>query len=119
MELTPTASSGSSAASVFADVATLLGAVGTDANSKLHLVLSPSNAKALASKSSTGGLQAFPSMAPQGGSLAGIMAHTSDAVGTNVLLIDSSGFAADPGSVILELGRHASLRFVDEGSPPN
>ena len=102
-----------------ADLRTMLAAVATKGTSRLFLVISPAVANQLAtySNSATGG-QAFPTMTPSGGTLAGVTALVSDQVpsdsnGELMLLIDADQIALSDETLTLDASRYADIAMDD------
>jgi hypothetical protein len=111
-------SSGSDVGSVLADFAALFGAVRIGQASRLFLVMSSENAKAIAFMGSDNGF-AFEQMTPQGGSIQGVRVLVSDVADDRVFLIDASGLATSVGTVLLSSASHATVAMSatdsDEG----
>jgi len=72
--ISPTATNGAVSTSILQDIATLLSAVTTSSRSRLFLLVESSTAKAWAAKVTPQGELAFPTMTPNGGTIAGISA---------------------------------------------
>jgi Phage capsid family len=107
-------SSGSDVGSVLADLKALLGAVQTGQGSRLFLVMSSDNAKAVSVMGGDDGF-AFEQMTPQGGSIQGVPVLVSDSIEPDqVMLIDANGIAASAGTVVLSSASHATLRLSDD-----
>jgi HK97 family phage major capsid protein len=103
-----------SSGDVLFDISAMLAAMDTDNRSKLHMSLSPANAKSLSAKPSVNGDVAFPGMTPNGGSIAGIAVHVTDKLADDVILaFDASSFVADRGVALLEMSEHADVRMTD------
>lgn len=119
---TPAASAGSTLANAVADISTLLGAVGTGANSKLFYLASPTNMKRLALKSSSTGAPAFPGLGPTGGELMpGVTAIAVDALGTPgfSLMVDATGLAGSADIIRLDASEQGTLQLeTAPDSPP-
>lgn len=108
--LTPTPSAGPDAAGVLADVAALLSAVGIKANSRPYLVTTAAVATQLLTMPDASGGQAFPTVTPNGGELAGIPLLISDELDAGtMLLLDASRCAGDSETMTLEMASSASL----------
>ena len=96
--------------------------------SKPYLILTPDQAQRLATRATSTGAPAFPTMGIGGGTLAGIPVLVSDWVtittGASAVLLDASMIAADAEPPTLAESRHASLQMdnapgqsVGAGSP--
>jgi HK97 family phage major capsid protein len=110
--LTPIASSGVDLASIWTDLGNLFHAVDTGAGSKLFLLVDPSTAKVLATKTTTTGAAAFPQVGFAGGQIGGATVLVTDALAAGtLLLIDAAAVAASAGSVGLAVVRHGDLQF--------
>jgi hypothetical protein len=122
---TPIAATGATAADVLFDLRILMDAAGSGANSRFHLAVGPAVARRLALMSSTTGERAF-SGTVNGGDLAGVTVHASDALDDDALLLDASALAlaADPVSVrvspnaLIEMDSAPSSAANNSGSPP-
>jgi Phage capsid family len=113
---TPFPSSALDAAGVLHELRLLVDAVGADAASRLHLMMSPTVAGRLATMPTTNGDNAFPGMAVNGGSLANVPVHTSDAAEDNVILADAARIVGASENVELRASNAASLEMVDSTS---
>ena len=113
---------GSSAAAFRADLGNALNSISVDQNSRLYLVMTSTNAKALAALGDAAGSanSAFPDMSPRGGVISGIEVIISDSLTANSwMLVDASSFAAASGDLALSPLRHASINFESTpDSPP-
>jgi hypothetical protein len=102
---TPIASSGD----VLADVAALLAALTTGAASVVFLILPAAIAKQVITMPATTGGVAFPGMTLAGGNLAGVQAIVSDAITDQVVAVDATQLAVDPGTVMLSTADAANI----------
>ena len=90
------------------DVGTLLMAVPTDASSRLHFAISSNLAKQIAAQP----VHMLPGntvMTPQGGTLAGVAAHITDATGDDLILVDASKFAAASEALSLRVSTETNV----------
>jgi hypothetical protein len=109
---------GSSAAAFRADLGNALNSITVDQTSRLFIIMTSANAKALAALGDAAGSanSAFPDMTPRGGVISGIEVIVSDSLSANQwILVDASAFAAASGDLILSPFRHTSIQM--ESSP--
>jgi hypothetical protein len=112
---------------ILANIRSLLDAVSTGSNSKLHMVLGPVRAKHLATAPTTSGDLVFASLGVGGGTIGDIQVHVSDHMGNAVLLIDASAIAANAQPVELKRSSNAAFELSttpsgeshDGASPPD
>ena len=125
--ISPSSSSGTTAANVREDLRDLAASISTSVRSRLFLIVSPADAKGLALMGDASGAAAFPLMGTGGGVIGGITVLVSDGVPTaTAVLIDASGIGAGSGRVELDTTRNAALEMADfgltsasmTGSPP-
>jgi hypothetical protein len=112
---TPTASAGSTLANVTTDIAVLLAAVTTHANSVLFFICSPANMKKLATKANSLGAPAFPNIGPNGGTfMPGVTAIASDQISSGAaLLVDATQIAGSADIIALARSNNPTLQMVD------
>jgi hypothetical protein len=114
---------GSSAAGFRADLGNALNSISVDQTSRLFIVMTSQNAKALAALGDAAGSanSAFPDMSPRGGLISGIEVIVSDALSANQwILVDASSFAAASGDLALSPFRHTSIQMeTSPDSPPS
>jgi HK97 family phage major capsid protein len=119
--LTPIASSGTSGDNAKTDIKALIKAFLT-ANLSLEnaaLVMSESNAFALAVAMNPLGQALFPGFASTGGPILGIPVVTSQVAGTNVILLDQRGVLyADEGGTTIDVSKEASLQMDSAPTSP-
>jgi hypothetical protein len=107
--------SGSSVSNFWADLGEAATSIGVDDRSRLYLILTSRNAKALAILLAEAG-SSSTNLTPRGGVVAGIEALVSDALTANSwMLIDAAGFAGASGELALSALEHAS--FAMDTSP--
>ncbi|MGE0875666.1 MAG: phage major capsid protein [Burkholderiales bacterium] len=121
--LTPTQSTGSSAAQALADIAALLDVVLTDTQdtARVVIVMSPKTALHLSQLLTTGNTFAFPHLGARGGEIFGVPVIVSPAAGAlgspaaNVVAaIDAARIVvADDGLMLAAASDTASLSFTD------
>lgn len=113
------ASSGTTAAHVLKDLATLLGAVNPKSGSKLYLVVDVPIAITLSTITTSDGRQAFPGMTPLGGEILGMPALVSDeAAASTMMLIDASGIAGDSDLITLDASEQAAIQMESAPDSP-
>lgn len=116
---TPIPSGGSTAAAVRADLAAALGAIETDASSRLYVLVRASTAKSLAIMGDGAGGSAFPDMTPQGGTIAGIPVVVTDGLaGGTIAVVDANGLTAGSDAVTLDTATQADVEFSNTPSTP-
>lgn len=104
-------------ASPLADLGAALETVNVTATGKPYLVVDVHTANRLATKATTTGDQAFPSMTPQGGELAGVPVLVSDQVpaadsnGRKAVLLDAMAIAGDAQAPTLDASDQAALQL--------
>lgn len=108
--LTP---SGFDARGIYEDLRAGLGALATDAASKVHVAMSPTLAKRLSAVSDDAGQRAFPQMTLAGGQLCGLPCTASDSAGTDVLLIDAAGYVGDAEPAEITPSDAATIKLAD------
>jgi HK97 family phage major capsid protein len=116
-----TASTGTTAAQIAADIGNALDALEYGSNARLFLIVSPEYAKHIAMARGTGDAPAFPAANVLGGSISGVTIVLSDAA-EDAILIDASQCAVDPGTVVLDASEQASLQMQNpttSGTPDN
>ena len=122
--VTATASTGSTAAQISADLRAMLSkmvATGSDLSSVV-LVVHPQSALFMSGLLTSGGDLMFPDLGATGGSVWGIPVMTSLACGDwnspserQIVAIDARGILyADDGKVLINASREASLQFVSD-----
>jgi hypothetical protein len=112
---------GSSAGAFRADLGGALASISVDQNSRLYIVMTSANAKALCALGDAAGSanSAFPQMSPRGGMISGIEVLISDAPTTNSwLLIDATAFAAASGDIALSSLKNASVNMDTSPDSP-
>ncbi len=87
------------------------------AAARLYLVVPPA-AAALALTTGTGGAFTYPDMTPGGGTVAGIVVLTSDAMTTDALLVDSSRLLLADGGIVLDASTAAALQLNSTPTDP-
>lgn len=113
-------SSGPTAANARTDLNALAGAMLAAGISTAGAVLlmSETNALALGTAMNPLGQPLFPNLSPTGGTVAGYAAITSQALGTNVILIKGEGvLIADDGGIEIDVSREASVQM--DSAPMN
>jgi HK97 family phage major capsid protein len=123
---TPIASAGASAANAMNDIRRALDAATVTANSRFHLIVSPTTAARMATMTTaTIGGFAFPTLTVNGGTLAGVKVHASDALTTQAVLVDANALVAAADPVEVRVSRDASVQkdsaptqTIAAGSPP-
>ena len=103
--ITTAASSGVTAANVFADLTARINALTIGADSRLWLIVSPKLAKTLSLVQGTGGYIL------QNGAIGAIKVAVSDAATTVATLVDAKGIAAELDQITLDSTREASLEL--------
>lgn len=112
------ASSVTGSASPLADLGAALETVNVKATGKPYLVIDVHTANRLATKATTTGEQAFPSMTPNGGELAGVPVLVSDQVpaadsnGRKAVLLDATAIAGDAEAPMLDASDQATLQLA-------
>ncbi|WP_426699656.1 phage major capsid protein [Rhodanobacter sp. Col0626] len=105
-------------ASPLADLGNLLDVVNTTGAGWPYLVVDARTANRLATKTTTGGDQAFPGMTPKGGELAGVPVLVSDGApaadsnGYAAMLIDASAIVGDSETVTVDASEQAALQMM-------
>jgi hypothetical protein len=112
-------SNGGTSIEILQDIAALLAAVDTDADSRLFLLMNADSAKFLTAKTTSTGELAFPGMTPNGGTLAGMRVLVTDAAGLNVILVDAKQLACAAGDIALDTARAATLQFDSAPDSPS
>jgi len=114
--------SGPTAADFGTDLAAALAYLRLHAGSRLYLVVTPDVAARLAVKM-TNGVLAFPDLAVDGGSVAGITVLASDSLPpaagsdtSNAMLIDAAALALADDTLVLSASRQAALQMDDAPS---
>ncbi|MBT2145048.1 MULTISPECIES: phage major capsid protein [unclassified Rhodanobacter] len=114
------ASSVTGSASPLADLGAALETVNISATGKPYLVVDVHTANRLATKATTTGEQAFPSMTPNGGELAGVPVLVSDQVpaadsnGRKAVLLDATAIAGDAEDPMLDASDQATLQLATD-----
>lgn len=118
--VTPITSAGTSPSNGRTDIAALIGAL-VAANlsaAQSVLLMSESNAAALSFALNPLGQALFPTLTVGGGAMLGVQVITSQAVGSNVILLHApSILLADDGAVSIDTSREASLQL--DSAPMN
>lgn len=105
-------------ASPLADLGNLLDVVNTTGAGWPYLVVDARTANRLATKTTTGGDQAYPGMTPKGGELAGVpmlvsdQAPAADSSGYAAMLIDASAIVGDSETVTVDASEQAALQMM-------
>jgi hypothetical protein len=82
--------------------------------SKAVVLLSSGNAHGLALRSGANGSPVFPGLTVQGGTLAGLPAVASEALGDQLIVLDATRLlVADDQGMSVEFSRHASVAMSD------
>jgi HK97 family phage major capsid protein/HK97 family phage prohead protease len=118
--VTPITSAGTSPANGRTDIAALVAALVAAGLSAAQAVIlmSESNAAALSVALNPLGQPLFPALTVSGGTALGVQVITSQAVGTNVILLHApSILLADDGGVSIDVSREASLQM--DSAPMN
>lgn len=121
--ITPITSTGSTLATIDADLRGAVEALGDADLSTAAWVMRPKTALYLATLRGTGGSNAYPLVTAKGGSLLGLPVLTSNAVTdanspteAYIALVSASGIAvADDGDSLIEFSEHASVVMTDVG----
>jgi hypothetical protein len=109
---TPIAASGTSAAAALHDIRILLDACTVSSNSRFHLIVSPATCARLAVMTTvTVDGPAFPTLTVNGGTIGGIQIHSSDALTTQAVLIDTQQVIAAADPVEIRVSQNASLQM--------
>lgn len=109
------AGAGADAVDVLEDIAALVGALNTDAYSKVHLGMSTALCKVLTTMPTLGGEKAFPGMTLAGGELAGYQVTAVAQLGDGeVLAVDASRFGVNLGDVTIDRSGEVDLDFETE-----
>jgi HK97 family phage major capsid protein len=114
------ASSVTGSASPLADLGAALETVNISATGKPYLVVDVHTANRLATKATTTGEQAFPSMTPNGGELAGVPVLVCDQVpvadsnGRKAVLLDATTIAGDAEDPMLDASDQATLQLATD-----
>ena len=114
------ASSVTGSVSPLADLSAALETVNISATGKPYLVVDVHTANRLATKATTTGEQAFPSMTPNGGELAGVPVLVSDQVpaadsnGRKAVLLDATAIAGDAEDPMLDASDQATLQLATD-----
>jgi len=115
------ASAGTSGDNAKTDIKTLVKTF-TTANQSLAsaaLIMSESNAFALATALNPLGQSLFPGFSQTGGAILGIPVVASQAAGTNLIIVDQSGILyADDGQSTVDVSREASLQMDSAPASP-
>lgn len=104
------------------DLGAALEVVNTTGNGRPYLVVDPHTANRLATKATTTGEQAFPSMTPNGGELAGVPVLVSDQVpaadsnGRKAVLLDATAIAGDAEAPMMDASTQAALQLASNPS---
>src|SRR5207237_4847628 len=78
------------------------------------LLISSENAAALALSTALDGAPLFPGLTVSGGVVAGVPTLASDAIGTRLILVDTSRvFVADDGEADVVMASHATIELSD------
>lgn len=121
-ETTPTASAGGTAANIWTDLNTLLGGIDLHEGSRLYFIVTPDDAKALATKLTATNILAFPNFSATGGGevLPGVTGLvSSDMPAGTALMIDASGIVAGDEGIALDGTWQTSLQMdTAPDSPP-
>jgi HK97 family phage major capsid protein len=118
--VTPTASSGSNAVAIAADMGALLGALSIGVGSKVFIAMEPGAAKHFAIQVSTTGAPAFPGLNINGGDYCGCTVIPTDALSGSVVAFDASQIAMASTGVELDSSDKASVQMdTTPDSPPS
>lgn len=117
--ITPTPSAGASAANAWADLQAALGAVDTDVNSRLFILVEPSTARAW-SMMGTSGLPAFPDVTPSGGKVGGVPVLVSGGLASGtIVVVDANAVAGAADTLLIDSTREVSIQMSSTpDSPP-
>lgn len=116
-DITTGASTVTGSSSVLADLGAGLAVVNTTGTGRPYLVVSPITANKLATKATTTGEQAFPSMTPNGGELAGVPVLVTDQVpaedsnGAKAVLLDATAVVGNAEIVTLDASQSAAMQL--------
>jgi hypothetical protein len=102
-----------------ADLQAMLDVVNTTGSGKLYWAMRPAMANRMSTMLTAGNIQAFPTMTPVGGTLAGLPAVVStqvpavsgSPVSNSLWLIDASGIAADSTEIEVRMSRQAAVQM--------
>ena len=109
-----TSSAIASTGDVLADLRAMMLAVKSGSASRFFLVVTPDDAKVVATLSGTHGGTAFSSMTPQGGVIAGVNVMTSDHVAPGAaLFLDAAQLAVSVGTVALSASTQATVTMSE------
>jgi HK97 family phage major capsid protein len=101
------------------DISTAVASLtGLGSTSKLFLIGPPAAVRVMALKRGSGGpvndgAPVFPDLDVLGGDISGITVIPSDALSTDIVVLDGAQCAADAGPITLDKGEHVSLQLED------
>jgi hypothetical protein len=107
---------GSDLTAFLADLNLALAIIEVSNTSRLYLIAPPRIVKALALMRGSAGSPAFPELGIQGGNVAGIAVVPSDALSSDIVLLDAQQVAADSSVVTLDDSGQSSLQIDDAPS---
>ena len=108
-----TASTGTSAAQITADIAEAMEHLTYGADARLYLIAPVMYCKAIAMARGAAGAAAFPDTTMLGGSISGMQIVPSDAA-DSVVILDASQMAVDGGIVVVDASENALLQLDTE-----
>jgi hypothetical protein len=108
----PSANIAAASSDLLADLAAALAIVHYAASCRPFIVLPTT----LAVQAAFDERDAFSQMTPSGGSIRGVPVIVSDDTGGNIVVLDASSIALDPGIVTLRTARHAAVQLDDAPS---
>lgn len=117
--VSPITSSGNTAVAIMDDLSAALDNIETSAQSRLYILVTSTIAKRWATMTTADGVQAFPQMTPQGGSVAGMPVVVSDGGSAGeIIVVDAHQIAAGAGSIELDTTTEASIEFQSAPTSP-
>jgi hypothetical protein len=117
--LSPLTSNGGTSVGVLQDVSAALAVVDTNASSQLFCITSPDIAKAWATKTTSTGEIAFPTVAPNGqSSICNMPLLITDAAANQILVVDATQIAAASSAIELSTTSEAVIQMDSAPTSP-
>jgi hypothetical protein len=115
--LSPIGSFGQTPSAFLQDLRALLGAVTSGDDAAFFLAVNPAIMKQLATATTMGGAQAYPTLGATGGTIAGVtVMPTAAATSGKMILFDAAQIGANSGTIIADTSKDGSVQMVTNPS---